>query len=164
MGFIENKKEIIDNLVELLRHVYEIDHLKKVDSRKDKKFVQEVLRDLRNITYKLAIADHVISPGEVNIMIAVVGRALYGEERPNPKIAQRIRSEFKGLDDNSLEIESPIYSVEQAKKFDAENESDYASKLRDAIDKYAQAVVDSDGFMSANEYSRIEAFRLWLYD
>jgi hypothetical protein len=157
--------EIIVKIKELSvvsRQVYGIREKESISFRKHPKFVTDVIKDMTNISYNLAIADHVSSKDEKDLLLYAFKAIFYPTGNTNAKFLNSISDQFDKFDTNSPEIDSPILLVEQAKKFDKENKTKLTDTIRDLIVAYAEALVMADGFQSVREFDVLETFKFWM--
>lgn len=160
----ENIKKKIKDLSVYTRKVYGIREKEAISFKKHPKFVTDVIKDITNISYNLAIADHVSSEGEKELMLYALKWIFYPSGNTNPKFLQSIGAQFDAFETNNPEIESPILIIEQAKNFDKKNNESNADIIRELIVDYAEALVMSDGFESVKEFDVIETFKFWVYN
>lgn len=146
------------------RRVYGIREKESISFRKHPKFVTAVIKDMTNISYNLAIADHVNGKDEKDLLLYAFKAIFYPTGNTNAKFLSSISDQFDKFDTNSPEVDSPILLVEQAKKFDIDNKTQLTEPLRDLIVAYAEALVMADGFQSVREFDVLETFKFWVYE
>lgn len=164
MFITDEIKAKIKELSLISRQVYGIREKESISFRKHPKFVTDVIKDMTNISYNLAIADHVNSEDEKELLLYAFKWIFYPTGNTNAKFLSSISAQFDKFDTNSPEIDSPILMVEQAKRFDKQNKTELTGKLRELIVTYAEALVMADGFQSVREFDVLETFKFWVYD
>lgn len=164
MFITDEIKAKIKELSIVSRRVYGIREKESISFRKHPKFVTDVIKDMTNISYNLAIADHVTSKDEKDLLLLAFKYIFYPTGNTNAKFLSSISDQFDKFDTNSPEVDSPILMVEQAKRFDKDNKTQLADTLRDLIVAYADALVMADGFQSVREFDVLETFKFWVYE
>lgn len=158
----------IKQLSILSRKVYGIREKESISFRKHPKFVSDIIKDMTNISYNLAIADHVNSKDEKDLLLYALKWIFYPTGNTNAKFLDSIGSQFDNFDTNSPEVDSPILMIEQAKAYDLKNKDNnkekLADELRELVVAYAEALVMADGFQSVREFDVLETFKFWVYD
>lgn len=160
----DNIKEKIKELSKITRKVYGIREKEEISFKKHPQFVTDVIKDITNISYNLAIADHVSSEDEKELMLYALQWIFYPSGNTNPKFLQSIGAQFDAFETNNPEIESPILIIEQAKLFDKKHKESNTEVIREFIVDYAEALVMSDGFQSVREFDVLETFKFWVYE
>lgn len=164
MFITDDIKARIKELSILCRKVYGIREKESISFRKHPKFVSDVIKDMTNISYNLAIADHVNSKDEKDLLLYALKWIFYPTGNTNAKFLDSIGSQFDQFETNSPEVDSPILMVEQAKVFDKAKKENTTERLRELVVAYAEALVMADGFQSIREFDVLETFRFWVYD
>ncbi len=164
--FIEDKaiKEKLKELSLLTRKVYSIREKEAISFKKHPKFVTDVIKDMTNISYNLAIADHVNSEEEKQLLLLALKYIFYPTGNYNANFLDSIGTQFDNFESNSPEIDSPILIVEKAKQYDQEHDEGMTERIRELIVDYAEALVMADGFQSVREFDVLETFKFWVFD
>jgi len=156
-------KQKLKQLSTLSRKVYGIRELESISFKQHPQFVKDVIRDMTNISYNLAIADHVASEDEKELLLYALKVIFYPSGNVNPKFLQSIGAQFDAFETDTPEIDSPILILEQSKKYDTKTGEALTEVLRELIVDYAEALVMSDGFESVKEFDVLETFKFWVY-
>ena len=157
-------KDQLKVLSKTVREVYGIREKAAISFREYPDFVNEVVRDFTNISYNLAIADHVASEGEKDLLLLAMEQMFYPGGNPRKKFMKSISKEFNNFDVPSPEIKSPIYIIERAKIYDKKKRVETVPIIRDLLMAYAEAFVMADGFQSVREFDVLETFRFWVME
>jgi len=166
MFITDDIKLKIKELSVLCRKVYGIREKESISFRKHPKFVSDVIKDMTNISYNLAIADHVNSKDEKDLLLYALKWIFYPTGNTNAKFLDSIGSQFDNFDTNSPEVDSPILMIVQAQAYDKAHKEakETAGPLRELVVAYAEALVMADGFQSIREFDVLETFKFWVYD
>ena len=90
MFITEDIKEKIKQLSILSRKVYGIREKEVISFKEHPKFVSDVIKDITNISYNLAIADHVSSEAEKELFLASKSKKIIKVEEGNHNNIRRI--------------------------------------------------------------------------
>ncbi len=155
-------EKIMKDLSTTLRKVYGIRDKERVSTRTHKQFVNDVIRDLTNISFNLAVADHVAMPSEKEFFLKTLTVIFYpgGEAKPNPD--STLGRKFDNYETEAPEVKSPLLTLLRAKAFDEQRKTDFAGDLKKLFMEYGEAMVMIDGFESISEFGVLETFRMWV--
>ncbi len=162
---MEISKELTVVLQELgrkLRKVYGIREKDRITFSKNADFISDILKDFSNISYNLAIADHVVSDVEKDFLIHALKIIFFPRNNYNRKFLSSIDQQITKFESEEPEIDSPIYMILKAKQYDRNHNKDYANSIREAIILYAEALTLIDGFESVREFAVLETFKTWI--
>jgi hypothetical protein len=157
-------KDKLRDLSRVVRKIHGIREKEAVSYRKYPNFVNEVVRDFTNISYNLAIADHVNSEAEKELLLIAMERMFYADGNPKKRFMDSIGKEFDKFETSRPEIKSPIYMLERARIYDRQHKTKTAKIVREHLIAYAEALVMADGFQSVREFEVLETFRLWVME
>ncbi len=160
----EDTKNKLKELSKLTREIYGIREKEKISYKNHPLFVKDVIKDFTNISYNLAIADHISSEAEKDLLLLALEKIFYADGNVNPNFMAAITTQFEEFMTESPSIESPIHILEKAKQYDTQHNKKVANRLRDLIVAYAEALVLCDGFESIKEFDVVETFKTWVYE